>query len=618
MMKARFVAGWLTGCLVCFSGAVRAADPTPAEILGIRPTQQGIIFSTPSAQEMAACKLEVINGGNNVSGLLLRDPKGRPLRRILDTNGDRRPDVWCFYLDGVEVYREMDTTFEGRANQFRWLNSGGMKWGVDSNKDGKIDTWKMISAEEVSQEVLQAIITRDYPRFQALFITSDEVTALGLPPQEVTRIQESIKNAAAKFQEVVTKLPNLNDKTHWLHLETAAPQCSLAEQVGSKYDLVKYNRATILCETNGKHDWIQSGEMLMARTACWRIIDCPSVGEGSGTQEAASTDPVLQGSLDQLRELDSHSPSSGSSKEIIEYNLARANLLEQIVQKVKPDEREQWVRQIADCLGAAAQNSGEADTRAYERLTSLEKQLVAAAPGTQITAYVTFREMAAENAVSLAKRGVDVNKVQDQWLQRLGKFVEAYPTAEDAPEALMQLGMVSEFINKEIEAKKWYETLTKQFRTHPLAAKAAGAMKRLDVEGKVLELAGPTMDGGNFNISQLRGKTVIVYYWASWNKERTVGDFAVLKTLLSTYASRGVELVCVNLDNTAAEANSFLQRSPVPFVQIFQPGGLESPQATQYGVMVLPNLFLVDKDGKVASRTVQVGNLEDELKKRVN
>ncbi len=60
-----------------------------------------------------------------------------------------------------------------------------MKWGVDLNKDGKIDTWKMISAEELSQEVLQALITHDYPRFQALFITSDEVMALGLPQQEV-------------------------------------------------------------------------------------------------------------------------------------------------------------------------------------------------------------------------------------------------------------------------------------------------------------------------------------------------------------------------------------------------------------------------------------------------
>ena len=196
--------------------------------------------------------------------------------------------------------------------------------------------------------------------------------------------------------------------------------------------------------------------------------------------------------------------------------------------------------------------------------------------------------MGAENAMNLAKRGADVNKLQDQLLQRLAKFVETYPQAEDAPEALMQLGMVSEFVNKEVDAKKWYEMLDKQFHAHPHAIKAQGALKRLELEGKVLELTGPTMDGGTFNIAQLRGKVVIVYYWASWNKERTVGDFASLKLMQKNYASRGVELVCVNLDNTAAEAAAFLQQSPSP-VYIFQPGGLESPLATQYGIMVLPN-----------------------------
>jgi hypothetical protein len=50
-------------------------------------------------------------------------------------------------------------------------------------------------------------------------------------------------------------------------------------------------------------------------------------------------------------------------------------------------------------------------------------------------------------------------------------------------------------------------------------------------------------------------------------------------------------------------------------VQLYQPGGLESPLARQYGIMVLPNLFLVGKDGKVVSRTVQMSNLEDEVKK---
>ena len=71
-----------------------------------------------------------------------------------------------------------------------------------------------------------------------------------------------------------------------------------------------------------------------------------------------------------------------------------------------------------------------------------------------------------------------MNKLQDQWLQRLAKFVETYPQAEDAPGAkplfIAQLGMVSEFVNKEVDAKKWYEMLDKQFHAHPHAIKAQG------------------------------------------------------------------------------------------------------------------------------------------------
>ncbi len=623
MRMARFVTGWIAGCLICVSGVARAADPTPETLLQLcRPAQDGVNISTPAGAELAACKVEAVSA-NNISGYLLRDSKGRPVRRILDTNGDRRADVWCYYFEGVEVYREMDPGFEGKPTQYRWLNAGGMKWGIDVNKDGKIDTWRMISAEEVSQEVLQAIITRDFARFRALFVSDEELSALGLPAQEVARIQESIKGSEAKFKDLTTKLAHLNDKTHWLHLETSAPQCILAEHLGSKYDVIKYSRSTILCETATKHDWIQAGEMMMVRTACWRIIDCPVMGEGSGaTQETASTDPELQRMLDKLRELDAQAPkgpeAGGTGREIAEYNLLRASQIEEIYKKVKQDEREGWVRQLADCLAAATQNSAEGDNRAFERLARLKQQITTGVPGTQVAAYVTYREMTAENAIAMSKKGSDVNKVQEQWLQQLSKFVEVYPTGEDAPEALMQLGMVSEFVNKEVDAKKWYEMLIKNFRAHPMAAKAQGAVRRLELEGKPFELAGPTLDGGNFNIGQLRGKTVIVYYWASWNKERTVGDFASLKLMQNTYASRGVELVCVNLDNSAREAQAFLQQVPSTSVQLFQPGGLDSPLATQYGVMVLPNLFLVDKEGKVISRTVQVGNLEEELKKRAN
>src|SRR5207249_1695135 len=122
--------------------------------------------------------------------LTLKDAGGNLLIRLMDTNGDNRPDVWAYYKDGAEVYREIDSTFTGKPDQYRWLNAGGMRWGYDQNRDGRIDYWKAISAEEVSQEVLQALITKDFARLRALMISEGEIKTLELPADLANRIRE--------------------------------------------------------------------------------------------------------------------------------------------------------------------------------------------------------------------------------------------------------------------------------------------------------------------------------------------------------------------------------------------------------------------------------------------
>jgi hypothetical protein len=613
MAKPSMGTALLAGCCFLCAGTANAA--TPAQILQFRPKQQGISYSTPTPEEQERCKVKwqkTPEGGV----WLLFDPQGRILRRLVDTKGDDKPHVWCYYHEGIEVYREI----EGEPHQYRWLNAGGMKWGVDINKDQKIDSWRMISAEEVSQEILQALISRDFSRIQALFISQAEIDSLALPTTEVGRIRDLQKQGYNKFQNTVARLPNLSAKTRWVHLETAPPQCLPVDTYGAKQDIIKYARAAILCETDGKHDWIQTGEMIKLGLA-WRIIDAPTAGDGTSEDAPSAGDPELQALLTQLGSLDAKPPrasdsGTGPNPELVTYNLKRADLLERIVAKVKPEERDQWIRQVADCLAAAAQSSSDGDKTAYNRLMALEEQIVKPMPGSNLAAYITFREMSAENAI-LLKTGTDNAKVQDKWLERLAKFVEAYPKADDTAEALMQLGMFSELANKEIEAKKWYKKLVGEFGEHQLAAKAQGALRRLEVEGQALELSGTQFDGSPFHLADLRGKVVVVYYWGGWSKERCVGDFATLKMLLDTYAGK-LAVVCVNLDNTLDEAKAFLQRAPSPGIQLFQAGGLDSPLASQYGIMFLPHLFLVDKDGKVISRTLQqVSSLDDELKKRL-
>lgn len=619
MGKAAVRAGlWLGCCVMVWCGTSGAqASPTVAQMLAYRPHQAGVNVTTPAAAEQDACKVELVSGSRpGASGYLLRDAKGIPLRRFFDANGTGKVDTFGYYLDGVEVYREMASN--GKVDQFRWLNTGGMKWGVDTDHDGKIDFWRMISAEEISQEILQAVVTRDFARLQALWITDADVKALEMPAAEVSRIRALREQAEAKFQTTLAKIGPLGPQTRWERLESAGPQCVLAEQSGYKRDVLKYPRSMVLYESAGKHDWIQAGEMVQVGAA-WRLVDVPVPGS-MDTNSTAPEDPALQALLDEVRQLDAQAPkgqdAQGPNATLADYNLKRADLIERVLGKVKPDECEQWLHQLADCLAAAAQNAAPGNNAAYERLVKLEEQTAQAQPGSPAAAYVTFREMQADYAPKLSKvSGAEFTKIQEQWLTRLAKFVADYPKADDTPDALLQLGMVTEFLGKEAEAKKWYQLLASNFADKKaFADKAEGALRRMDLEGKPFQLTAATLDGRHYNIAQSAGKVVVVYYWASWSPA-CVGDFARLNVMLNTYGSKGLELVCVNLDNAPPLAGAPASQPGIQLVQAGSPGGLDGPLATQYGIPVTPYMVLVGRDGRVVNRNLQTATLEDELKK---
>jgi thiol-disulfide isomerase/thioredoxin len=356
--------------------------------------------------------------------------------------------------------------------------------------------------------------------------------------------------------------------------------------------------------------------------ATWRLTSAPvpgAFGEEPDKKGGAdvSENPKLMKAVEELTAHDRMAPpaNSGPDPRVVEHHLKRADILERIIAEAKPEERDPWIRQVADSLSTAASSSPKADTRAMTRMMSLEQQLNDKMPGSNLAAYVTFRELQANYAISLSGDPKDFSKVQSEWVEKLAKFVAAYPKAEDTSDAMLQAGAVSEFLSKDVDAKNWYAQAVKNFAGKAQADKAAGAIKRLESEGQSLKIAAPTLNDPNkaFDIDQFKGKVVVVYYWASWNSQ-CANDFTKLKQLVD--ANKGVELLCVNLDTRGEEAKAFLMRhGEVPGVHLYQPGGQESKLATDYGIMSLPHLFLVNRDGTVASRTVQVNNLEDEIKK---
>ena len=78
----------------------------------------------------------------------------------MDTNDDGVVDQLSYFRAGLEADRDIDTNFNNKIDQSRWMNLGGCVLGNRLDEDGKIDSWKMISPDEVSRVVVKRLSAR--------------------------------------------------------------------------------------------------------------------------------------------------------------------------------------------------------------------------------------------------------------------------------------------------------------------------------------------------------------------------------------------------------------------------------------------------------------------------
>src|SRR5690606_16741710 len=126
-----------------FAGArlpAALAQPTPQQALKLAPVQPDIDYDKPPEDQIPNCTVEAETAEGHTAWVV-RSPSGQVLRRFMDSNGDNRVDRWCYFLGGIEVYRDIDSDFNLKADQYRWMGTAGIRWGLDKDEDGKIDDW---------------------------------------------------------------------------------------------------------------------------------------------------------------------------------------------------------------------------------------------------------------------------------------------------------------------------------------------------------------------------------------------------------------------------------------------------------------------------------------------
>lgn len=605
-----------------FSAA--AEPPTAAQALALAPLQPLVEYAIPSKEEATHCTVR-LERENNVTDWVVTNRQGEILRRFYDTNGDNYVDMWCYYLNGLEVYRDIDSNFNNKADQYRWFNTAGTRWAIDKNEDGRIDSWRVISPHEVAEQVVLALKNRDVARFELLLPTPGELGGMGLGKARTDSIAEAVKAAPAAFSKLVAEQKVVTPQTRYVDFGSARPATIPSGTGGSTKDATICDNATALVQTDDKHEQIFLGT-LVAIGETWKLIDAPKVGSdnqplaggflASSTPSTAGgtsgdTPPTdkMQKLMADLEQLDKEAEPQEPAQ--IAANIDKRVTILQNLAEVSPEkDRDEWYRQLSDVLGVAIQSGNY--PQGAQRLDQLQKTLTDAKADPDLIAHAAFQLMWAQYVVSQHDPNAEQAKLQEKWLTDLQVFVGRYPQCADTAEALFQLGMYQEFMGKSEDAAKWYQQLVTSFPKAGPVEKANGALRRLSSLGKPLALRGNDLQGGTVDISKFRGKVVLVHYWATLG-ERWKQDMVLLRDFYAKKGDKDFDIIGVCLDDDPAAARQYVAQNKLPWKQIYERGGLDGRLANEMGVLTLPLMILVDQKGNVANQNIHVAELDAEL-----